>query len=176
MTPQQLVNLARQLSSHKNKQTTKALTPYYLQATSIQTPSSLVHWNTQMMYRCLGGLVPMQQSLRPFIGTDPTYTPVDFLNAITANMVMTAGLEQTDSTYHEAWILKRIAMIQTALIDPAQQLYSHLTLEIKKNWQSFSREFQKTFDNQQSQTQAKILTKSITRASGEQIKNTGTEN
>ena len=47
----------------------------------------------------------------------------DFLNAITANMVMTAGPEQTVSPYHEAWILKRITMIQTALIGPAQQWY-----------------------------------------------------
>ena len=74
----------------------------------------------------------MQQSLRPFIGTDPTYTPVDFLNAITANMVMTAGPEQTDSTYNEAWILKRIAMIERALIGPAQQWFSHLPLEKKE--------------------------------------------
>ena len=32
----------------------------------------------------------MQQSLRPFDGTDPTYRTEDFLNAITANMEMTA--------------------------------------------------------------------------------------
>ena len=37
-------------------------------------------------------------------------------------------------------------------------------------WQAFCREFQKTFDNQQSQTQAKLLLESITRLSGEQIK------
>ena len=61
-------------------------------------------------------------------------------------------------------------MVQTALIGPAQQWYSHIPLEIKKNWQAFCREFQKTFDNQQSQTQAKLLLESITRASGEQIK------
>ena len=48
-------------------------------------------------------------------------------------MVMTAGPEQTDSPFHEAWILKRIAMKQTALIGTAQQLYSHLPLDIKKN-------------------------------------------
>ena len=44
----------------------------------------------------------MQQSLRLFDGTDPTYTTEDFLNAISANMVMTAGSEQVDSPYHEA--------------------------------------------------------------------------
>ena len=112
----------------------------------------------------------MQQSLRPFDGTNPTNTTEDFLNAITANMVMTAGPEQTDSPFHENWIMKRIAMIQTALTGPAQQWYSHLPLDIKKDWQAFCREFQKTFDKQQSQTQAKLLVESITRASREQIK------
>ena len=72
-------------------------------------------------------------------------------------MVMTLGPEQTDSPYHEAWILKRIAIIQTALIGPAQQRYSHLPLEIKKKRQAFCRIFQKTFDNQQLQTQAKLF-------------------
>ena len=51
----------------------------------------------------------MQQSLRPFDGTGPRYTTEIFLNAITAYMVITAGTEQVDSTYHEAWD----AMIQT---------------------------------------------------------------
>ena len=112
----------------------------------------------------------MQQSLRACDGTDPTYTTEDFLNAITANMVMTAKLEQTDSPYHEAWILKRIAMIQTALIGPAQKWYQHLPHDIKENWQAFYREFQNRFDNQHSQTQATLLLESITHASGEQIK------
>ena len=63
----------------------------------------------------------MQQSLKPVDGTDPTFTTEDFSNAITANMVMTAGPEQTDSPFQETWILNRIAMIQTALVGPAQQ-------------------------------------------------------
>ena len=91
----------------------------------------------------------MQQSSRPFDGTDPTCTTEDFLNAITAKLVMTADSEQTDSPYHEAWIFKLMAMIETALIGPAQQWYSNLSLETEKNWQAFGREFQKTFDNQQ---------------------------
>ena len=82
---------------------------------------------------------------------------------------MKAGPAQTDAPFHGVWILKRIAMIQTALIGPAQQLYSHLPLDIRKNWQAFCREFQKTFDNQQSQTH-ECLQESITRASDEEIK------
>ena len=123
-----------------------------------------------MKYPYLGGSVPMQHSFSTFDGTHPTYTTPDSLNAIRANMVKTAGPEQTDSPFHEAWILKRIAMIQTALIGQAQQWYSHLELDIKKNRQAFCREFQKTFDNQHSQTHAKLFLESITRASGEQIK------
>ena len=109
------------------------------------------------MYPYLGGSVPIQQSLRPCDGTEPNYTTEDFSNAITSNMVMTAGPEQTLSAFHEAWILKRIAMVQTALIGPAQQWYSHLPLDHKKDWQAFCRELQKRFDNQQSQTKAKLF-------------------
>ena len=170
ITPEQLVNIVRQLNSQNAQENTNAPTPYYLQAASTQTPSIVVCRNAPMMYPYLGVSVPMQQSLRSFDGSDPTYTTEDFLNAITANMVMTAEPEQTDSPFHEAWILKRIAMIQTALVGPAQQWYSHLPLEVKKIWQAFCREFHKTFDNQPSQTQAKLLLESITRVSGEQIK------
>ena len=170
ITPQQLVNIVRQINSQNTQQSTNVPTPYYLQAASTQTPSPVVRRKTPMMYPYLGGSVPMQPSLRPFDGTDPTYTTEDFLNAITANKVMTAGPEQTDSPFHESWILKRIAMIQTDLIGPAQQWYSHLPIDIKKDSQAFCREFQKTFDNQQLQTQAKFLLESLTRASGEQIK------
>ena len=169
ITPQQLVYIVRQINA-QNTQNTNAPTPYYLQAASTQTRSPAVRRNTPMIYPYLIGSVPVQQTLRPFDGTDPTNTTEDFLNAITANVVMTAGPKKTDSPFHEAWILKKIAMIQTALIGPAQQWYSHLPLDIKKNWQTFCREFQKTFDNQQSQTQAELLLESMTRASGEQIK------
>ena len=87
-------------------------------------------------------------------------------------MVMIEGADQIhpSAPSNETWILNRNAMIQMALIGPAQQWYSHLTLEIKKNWQAFCREIQKTFDKQQSQTQAKINLESIPRASREQIK------
>ena len=129
ITPQQLVNIVRQLNSQNAQQTTNAPTPYYLQAAATQTPSAVVRRSTQIMYTYLCGSVSMQQSLRPFDGTDPTYTTEAFLNAITANMVKTAGPDQTDSPYHETWILKRIAMIQTALMGPSQQWYSYLPLE-----------------------------------------------
>ena len=69
-----------------------------------------------------------------------------FLNAIKANMVITAGPEQVGSPYHESWIFKRIANIQTTRIGPAQQWFSHLTLEIKKNFKRFAEYFGRTFN------------------------------
>ena len=61
-------------------------------------------------------------------------------------------------------------MIKTAPTGPTQQWYSHLPLEIKKDWQAVCYELQKNFENQQSQTQARLLLKNIARASGEQTK------
>ena len=72
ITPQQLVNIVRQINSQSTQQSTNAPTPYYLQAASLQTPSLVDRRKTQLMYPYLGGSIPMQQSLRPFDGTDPT--------------------------------------------------------------------------------------------------------
>ena len=44
----------------------------------------------------------MQEPLRPFDGTEPTYTTDEILNAMTANMVMVAETKQIDSPYYEA--------------------------------------------------------------------------
>ena len=71
-----------------------------------QTISSVVRRNTQMIYFILAGSEPMQQSIRLFDGTEPTYTTEDFLNAIKVSLLMTAGPEQADSPYNESWILK----------------------------------------------------------------------
>ena len=47
----------------------------------------------------------MKESNRPFDGTDLKRTTKNFLNAITANMVMTEP-EQTDLPFDQAWISK----------------------------------------------------------------------
>ena len=63
ITPQQLVNIVRQINSQSTQQNTNAPTPYYLQAASTQTPSPVVRRNAQMIYAYLGGSVSMQQFL-----------------------------------------------------------------------------------------------------------------
>ena len=116
------------------------MTAYYLQATPTQTASPVVRRNTQMMYHYLGGSVPMRKYIRPFACTDPTYTTKDFLNAITANMVMAARPEQTDSPFHEAWILKRPYVLSREYIDSfstathEESPHFPIYLQIKKNY------------------------------------------
>ena len=79
--------------------------------------------------------VPVQQRL--FDGIDPTYTTVDFFKTITANMIMTAEPQQIESPYHEVMTIKRIAVIQTALLELEQQWYSNLKSRIKAELASF---------------------------------------
>ena len=58
ITPQQLVNIVRQISSQNTKQSTNVPTPYYLEAVSTQTPSPVVRRNTPMMYPYLAARYP----------------------------------------------------------------------------------------------------------------------
>ena len=78
LTLQKLVNVNSQFNFKNNQQTTNAPTPYYIPAASTQTYSPLVRCNTQMTLPDLGESVPMQQSLRPIDGTDPTYITKNF--------------------------------------------------------------------------------------------------
>ena len=86
--------------------------------------------NDLTIFRRFGAML---QSLRRFVVSDPIYTKKRFLNAITANMVMTAEPEQTDSPYHVALILKQNAKKQKAPTGFAKRWYSHLPPEIKTN-------------------------------------------
>ena len=55
ITPQQLVNIVRQLNSQNTQQNTNTPTPYHLPVASTQTPSPAVRRNTHMTYPYIGG-------------------------------------------------------------------------------------------------------------------------
>ena len=86
----------------------------------------------------------MQQTIRPFDGTDPSNTTEVFLSAITAYMIMGGQPKKIESRYQEAWMFKLIAMIQTNLISHAQHWYSHLPVRIKKTGKLFANIFKRT--------------------------------
>ena len=140
--------------------------PYCSQAAPTATPSPVIR-NAQMPYPRHSA--PMQQPLQPFDGTDSTFTTENILNALLAIMVMTAGPEQVNSPRHETCILKQNAMIQTALTGPAQQWYSHLNIEFKRTGKLFRENFRRHLIINNRTHKLKILSKSFTRSSGEQI-------
>ena len=48
-----------------------------------------------------------------FPGTDPEYSVEDYLNAVTANLILNIGPEPINTPLHQNWIHRRTALIQT---------------------------------------------------------------
>ena len=50
-----------------------------------------------------------------FTGTYPEYSAEDYLNAVTANLILNIGPEPINTPLHQNWIHRRTALIQTTL-------------------------------------------------------------
>ena len=55
-----------------------------------------------------------------FTGTDPEYSVEDCLNVVTANLILTEGLQSISTQLHQNEIHRCTAVIQTALDGAAQ--------------------------------------------------------
>ena len=62
-----------------------------------------------------------------FIGTDPEYSVEDYLNAVTANLILNIGPERINTPLHQNWIQRRTALIQYTL---------HLMAQLKNGFQN----------------------------------------
>ena len=60
-----------------------------------------------------------------FTGTDPNYSVEDYLNAVTANLILNTGPEPINTPLHQNWIHRRTALIKTTLVGPAQKWPTH---------------------------------------------------
>ena len=105
-----------------------------------------------------------------FTGTDPEYSVEDYLNAVTANLILNIGPEPINTPLHQNWIHRRTALIQTTLDGAAQKWFSVLPLEIKSNWKRFTQEFSKMFDSERNKQQQRVLCNEIRRLPNETIK------
>ena len=56
-----------------------------------------------------------------FTGTDPEYSVEDYLNAVTANLILNIGPEPINTPLYQNWIHRRTALIQTTLDGAAQK-------------------------------------------------------
>ena len=58
-----------------------------------------------------------------FTGKDLEYSVEDYLNAITANLIVNIGPEPVNTPFHQNWIHRRSALIHTTLDGAAQKLF-----------------------------------------------------
>ena len=103
-------------------------------------------------------------------GTDPEYSVEDFLNAVTANLILNIGPEPIHTPLHQNWIHRGTALIQTTLDGAAQKWFSVLPIEIKSDWKRFTQEFSKMFDSERNKQHQRILCNEIRRLPNEIIK------
>ena len=105
--------------------------PYYLQQYEI-AKSQLTKFSqmphaaeslqmTMNPYLKGGSSITSNKPLIVFTSTDPEYSVEDYLNAITANLILNIGPEQVNTPLHQNWIQRRTASIQTTHDGAAQK-------------------------------------------------------
>ena len=75
---------------------------------------------TMNPYLMRGSFISSNKPLMVITGTDPEYSE-DYLNAVTANLILNIGPEPINTTLHQNWIHIRTALIQTTLDSAAQK-------------------------------------------------------
>ena len=105
--------------------------PYYLQQHEItknqlsnfsQMPNAAESLQMTMNPYLMGGSsITSNKPLMVFTGTDPEYSVEDYLNAVTANLILNIGPEPINTPLHQNWIHRRTALIQTTLDGAAQK-------------------------------------------------------
>ena len=95
-----------------------------------------------------GSSIKSNKPLRVFTGTDPEHSVEDYLNTVTANLILNIGPEPVNTPLHQSWIHRRTASIQTKHDYAAQKCFSVLPIEIKSDWKIFTQEFSKMFDSE----------------------------
>ena len=105
-----------------------------------------------------------------FTGTDPEHSVEDYLNAVTANLILNIGPEPINTPLHQNWIHRGTALIQTTLECAAQKWFSVLPKDIKSDWKRFTQEFSKLFDSERNKQHQRVLFNKIRRLPNETIK------
>ena len=65
--------------------------------------------------------ITSNKPLKVFTGTDPEYSVEDYINAVTANLILNTGLEPVNTPLQQIWIHRRTALTQTTLDGAAQK-------------------------------------------------------
>ena len=154
--------------------------PYYLQQHEItknqlsnisQMPNAAESLQMTMNPYLMGGSsITSNKPLMVFTGTHPEYFVEDYLNAVTANLILNIGPEPINTPLHQNWIHRRTSLIQTTLDGAAQKRFSVLSIEKKSDWKRFTQEFSKMFDSERNKQRQRVLCNEIRRLLNETIK------
>ena len=111
--------------------------PYYLQQHEItknrlsifsQMPNAAESLQKTMNPDLMGGSsTTSNKPLMLFTGKDPEYSVEDYLNAVTANLILNIRPEPINTPLHQNWIHRRTALIQTTLDGAAQKMVFSIT-------------------------------------------------
>ena len=151
--PMQTQNPTTMHSYQPNQMQNEIPLPYYLQQHEI-TKNQLTNFSqipnaaeslqmTMNPYLMGGSSITSNKPLMVFTGTDPEYSVEDYLNAVTANLILNIGPEPINTPLHQNWVHRRTALIQTKLDGAAQKWFSVLPIDIKSEWKRFTQEFSK---------------------------------
>ena len=154
--------------------------PYYLQQHEI-TKNQLSNFSlmpnaaeslqmTMNPYLMVRSSITSNKPLMVFTETDPEYSVEDYLNAVTANLILNIGPEPINTPLHQNWIHRRTALIQTTLDGAAQKWFSVLPIEIKSDWKRFTQVFSKMFESERNKQHQRVLCNEIRRLLNETIK------
>ena len=80
-----------------------------------------------------------------FIGIDPEHSVEDYLNAVTANLILIIGHEPVKTRLHQNSVHRRTALIQTTPDGAALKRLSVLHIDNKSDWKRVTQEFSKFF-------------------------------
>ena len=119
---------------------------------------------TMNPYLMGGSSISSNKPLRVFTGTEPEYSVEDYLNAVTANLILNTGPEPVNTLPHQNWIHGRIALIQATLDGAAQKWFSVLPIDRKdltSDCKKFTQEFSKMFDSKRNKHHQRVLSNEI---------------
>ena len=141
--------------------------PYYLQQHKIsksqltnvsQTPNAAESLQMTMNPYLMGGSSTTQNKpLMVLTGTYPEYSVEDYLNAVTANLILNTGPALMNTPICQNWKHRRTALIQTTLDGVAQNWFSVLPIDIKSDWKRFTQKISKMFDSERNNQHQRVL-------------------
>ena len=117
-----------------------------------------------------GSSISSNKLFMVFTGTDLEYSVEDYLNAVTAILILNIGPEPVNEPLHQNWIHRQTALIKTTLYGAAQKWFSVLPIDIKSDWKKLTQEFSKTFDCERSKQHQSVLCDEICRIPYETIR------